>query len=1203
MALDAGSVFVKLGGKLDPGAFAKFEAETNKAGAQMEKTEKRIAKASAEASVATKVAADQQVAAMAKVNAALEANAGRYIDATGRMREANGRFVKVSEDGATAVERSEQRKQKAWKASDVKLSSSQKTWTNFAKGAQVAALAAGAGILAFVGVVAKATEKAAGFDQELKNMAARTTITAKQLKQVRQAALDLGTDFGVGATQAAKAATELVKGGVSVRNLLAGGLKAALALSVAGEMDVADAASTVANALNEFHLKGQDAVHVADALATSANATTADVKDFAMALSQGGAAAKTAGLSFDETTAFLEALASAGVKGSDAGTSMKTALTQLASPTKQSSDLMKKLGLDFFDAQGKIKPLPTLAGMLQDKLHGLTKEQRLQAATTLAGTDGMRGLLALYDAGPQKIKGFENGLKKQGTAAQVAAQQNEGAEGAVRKLKAAWEQAQIIVGEQLLPEIAKGAGAVTDKLKEMASDGSLKRMGDDLAKIAESLTDKLPDALDKVGQGVDHFGEIVDDAEQLAGALKFIANLGSLSTVFNIGDNPFRFLLEGAKATLVAIKGVAVAFDAITPGDQSGKVRAIQGAIDSLDRSLDRLKHKDLQISFKVDQASESKIFALVDQLDKKGQKALAIEITARTGSSEATIAALQAALKGIPEKVLSKVFFDSRTAEEQAAAFTALVHGVPAKTVTKVQTESKTAAAAILAFRALAAGVPATKVTTVLAETNSAKAEINGIIALIANIPSSKAVTITTTETHLLRTVQSGSTAHTVRPRGKAAGGKTNGRQLYEVGEGTDPVEWIIPRDPKYRDRAVGLLMDAAQSILPKMARGGKHGGRFVPPKLNPIAYSVDQFEERETAAQKARDDAARLRKNLATAQASLRDVERRNPKTAAQKANKADDLKRDRAKVADIRKQISELPEHGDASKLRAVLVERRKELAKAKAYQKQIDKQTSLVNIAGNAMRLADARGDNKGYSKAQADYQTAYGALRKLLTDAQALAQAAGNDEFVRALQEQVGQIDLDQLDSTAPITDEAASRLADTGMTDAERAVLAGITRDQALDALDPDLTKDKVDAQRRVDLLQAILNDALVNPARGGDATIADLAGQLKQAKDDVSSLAGGTAANSNADLQAQVDQANERTRVATVSQQISDAALQAFQGFAAGGPGGLAPVVNVYQSNLVPGSSDVLRHVGNAAAAGFDVQGYRRPQTVKVGL
>jgi TP901 family phage tail tape measure protein len=96
--------------------------------------------------------------------------------------------------------------------------------------------------------------------------------------------------------------------------------------------------------------------------------------------------------------------------------------------------------------------------MLQDKLHGLTKEQRLQAATTLAGTDGMRALLALYDAGPKKIKDFENGLKKQGTAAKVAAQQNEGAEGAVRKLKAAWEQAQIIVGEQLLPEIAEGAG-------------------------------------------------------------------------------------------------------------------------------------------------------------------------------------------------------------------------------------------------------------------------------------------------------------------------------------------------------------------------------------------------------------------------------------------------------------------------------------------------------------------------------------------------------------------------------------------------------------------------------------------------------------------------------------------------------------------------------------------------------------------------
>jgi TP901 family phage tail tape measure protein len=230
--------------------------------------------------------------------------------------------------------------------------------------------------------------KFAAFDKQLRTFQAVSGANQKQIQSLSKAAQDLGVKFGVGATQAASGATELAKGGLTVAQILGGGLQAAITLSVAGQMTLADAASTTANAMNLFGLSGSQAQHVADALSVSANATTADVSDFGMALSQAGSAAKTVGLSFNETVTALEALALAGVKNSDAGTSLKTMLLQLANPTKKAKGVMDDLGLSFFTAQGKFKTLGDVSTMLRQKLGGLTAQQRAQVAQTLAGTDG-----------------------------------------------------------------------------------------------------------------------------------------------------------------------------------------------------------------------------------------------------------------------------------------------------------------------------------------------------------------------------------------------------------------------------------------------------------------------------------------------------------------------------------------------------------------------------------------------------------------------------------------------------------------------------------------------------------------------------------------------------------------------------------------------------------------------------------------------
>jgi TP901 family phage tail tape measure protein len=93
--------------------------------------------------------------------------------------------------------------------------------------------------------------------------------------------------------------------------------------------------------------------------------------------------------------------------------------------------------------------------MLRKSMGGMTKEQRIQTAVTLAGTDGMRGLLALYDAGPKKMAAYEKGLQKSGSAAQVAQEKQDNLDGALESLHGSVETLGIEVGTAMLPGIRK----------------------------------------------------------------------------------------------------------------------------------------------------------------------------------------------------------------------------------------------------------------------------------------------------------------------------------------------------------------------------------------------------------------------------------------------------------------------------------------------------------------------------------------------------------------------------------------------------------------------------------------------------------------------------------------------------------------------------------------------------------------------------
>lgn len=319
------------------------------------------------------------------------------------------------------------------------------------------ALVMGGAVAVGFGFAVKATM---AFDKQMSSVGAAAGATGKQLMDLRAAALQAGADTAFSATQAAKAQEELAKAGISVQDILGGGLKGALDLAAAGQLDLGQAAEIAATAMVQFKREGKDVPHIADLLSAGANKAQGTVEDMGMALKQGGLVAGQFGISLEETTGGLAAFASAGLLGSDAGTSMKTMLLRLANPAAETAELMDRLGINAYDASGQFVGLAGLADQLRSKLSGLTQEQRNAAMAQIFGTDAIRAANVLYDEGAAGIKEWTDKVDDSGNAARTAAAKMDNLAGDVERLKGSLETALIQQGSGatgVLRTLAKAA--------------------------------------------------------------------------------------------------------------------------------------------------------------------------------------------------------------------------------------------------------------------------------------------------------------------------------------------------------------------------------------------------------------------------------------------------------------------------------------------------------------------------------------------------------------------------------------------------------------------------------------------------------------------------------------------------------------------------------------------------------------------------
>jgi TP901 family phage tail tape measure protein len=308
------------------------------------------------------------------------------------------------------------------------------------------------------------------YDSAMRQVQAATGGTAEEMAALSAQAEKMGYSSMYAAQDAAAAMLELAKSGLTAAQTKAGALQATMLLAAAGELELGSAAESVANTLNMFGLRARDAGQVANALAGGANASSASVDSLRQALAQVGPGARNAGLDLQTTTAILAAFANKGIQGSDAGTSLKTMLQRLIPMTDKAREAMRAYGLDFTDAQGRVLPMTQIAGQLQEKLGGLSMEQRNAALATIFGSDATRAATVLMQEGEKGIRRYIGATSDRRAASKMAAAQERSDSGQTKKAIAALKTAATDVQSAMAPmvrSVARWIGSVAKSFGEL----------------------------------------------------------------------------------------------------------------------------------------------------------------------------------------------------------------------------------------------------------------------------------------------------------------------------------------------------------------------------------------------------------------------------------------------------------------------------------------------------------------------------------------------------------------------------------------------------------------------------------------------------------------------------------------------------------------------------------------------------------------
>ncbi|MEX1308578.1 MAG: phage tail tape measure protein, partial [Eubacteriales bacterium] len=306
-----------------------------------------------------------------------------------------------------------------------------------------------------LGIAVAAGKVGVDFETQMLRVQAISGATGDELQALEDKARELGSTTMYSATEAAEGLENYARAGFSVQESL-DALEPSVNLAIATGVDLASVTDIMAGSIKGFGLEATKAADVADLLASTASSTNTDIEELGEAFSYVAPVAAAAGYSMEDVSEALGLMAQASIDSSSAGTALRTALTNLASPTATAKAKLKELGVEIADSEGNMYSLDDVVGQLRGSFADLSEQEQIQAATEIFGKRAMSGMLAVINATEDDINLLADATSDySGTVKEQADIMQSGAKGGWMRLKSAAEELAISFSEVLLPAFNK----------------------------------------------------------------------------------------------------------------------------------------------------------------------------------------------------------------------------------------------------------------------------------------------------------------------------------------------------------------------------------------------------------------------------------------------------------------------------------------------------------------------------------------------------------------------------------------------------------------------------------------------------------------------------------------------------------------------------------------------------------------------------
>ena len=370
-------------------------------------------------------------------------------------------------------------------------------------------------------------------------------------------AKEMGATTKFSATESAEALKYMAMAGWDTDKMLSG-LPGVMNLAAASGENLGTVSDIVTDAMTAFGLSADKAGHFADVLAQASSKSNTNVGMMGETFKYVAPVAGALGYSVEDAAVAIGLMANSGIKSSQAGTALRQTLTRLAKPTDEVKAAMEDLGISLTDSEGNMKSLGEVILDMRKGFKNLTKDQQAQYAASIAGQEGMSGLLAIVNASDEDFNTLAEAIQNSDGAAQsMADTMQDNLKGAVTIAKSALEGLGITVYEEISTPMKNAVETATEYTGQLQRafeakgiEGAVSTLGTVLASAATKVAQAAPKMVDAGANMIVSFVQgISKNARKLSTAA---VNVGK-----SLVSALLKFVPEAGKAGLKVITAFA----------------------------------------------------------------------------------------------------------------------------------------------------------------------------------------------------------------------------------------------------------------------------------------------------------------------------------------------------------------------------------------------------------------------------------------------------------------------------------------------------------------------------------------------------------------------------------------------------------------------------------------------------------------------